>query len=200
MRCFILLASIFFILMTASIAQADEVIISLPALTGDYETGWVPPETAPVIRQTTFSIPSDVLSIDEMRFVLSGTWSEGLIICDYGGPEDPDSTAFTPGLSLWLDAATIPPGDFIHATITPPNGPFTEWSAVFESCCPPGTVDLNLLLGTEIEAELFCDLVLILPCWVEIDSYGTLSDVRIEITGVVPTENYTWGSMKALFR
>jgi hypothetical protein len=199
MRRYALLIGISLLLTISSVSLADEVIISLPALTGDYETGWVPPMTAPVARQTTFSIPPDVLSIDEVRLVLSGTWVEGLIICDYG-TGDPDSSAFTPGLSLWLDAEPIPDLDFIHATIAPPHGTFDEWSAVFESCCPPGSVDLNLLLGTEIEAELFCDLILILPCWVEIDSYGTLTDVSIEITGAVPTKSHTWGQVKALYR
>ena len=65
---------------------------------------------------------------------------------------------------------------------------------------PPGSVDPNLLLGTEIHAELFCDLILIGICWVEIDSYGTLTDVRVEITGTVPTESHTWGAVKSLYR
>ncbi len=199
MRCAILILAVAVAgTVSSETASADQVILSFPELTGDYETGWQPPDTAPVIRETTFTIPPDVLSIEQMRLVLSGNWAEGLIICDdgFGGA---DSTYFTPGLSMFLTAPTIP-GDFFHATILPPNGVFDQWSATFESCCPPGSVDPNLLLGAEIHAELFCDLILIGICWVEIDSYGTLTDVRVEITGTVPTESHTWGAVKSLYR
>ena len=50
----------------AGTAAADQIILSFPELTGDYETGWQPPDTAPVIRETTFTIPPDVLSIEQI--------------------------------------------------------------------------------------------------------------------------------------
>lgn len=193
---------ILFFLLTIALAGnaiADQFDISFPELTGDYETGWLDPVTAPTGRTITFMFPSNVQSLEELRLVLSGTWTEGELVCSspYGGP--PDSTSFTPGLSAYLFVSESR-SQFFHATIVPPNGEFSEWSAVFEACCQPNPPSLNLLLGTEVTIELFSDMVLILTCNVTTDSEGTLTDVRLQDLGAVPVEQSTWGSLKSLYR
>jgi hypothetical protein len=126
--------------------------------------------------------PPDVQSFEELRLVLSGEWVEGTIVCSnhYGLP--PDTTSFMPGLSIYLTS----PGNidgFFHATVHPPHGEFFQWNAEFEFCCPGGPGDLSELLGVLISVELFCDLILILPCNIDEHSYGVLDEVRIRIRG-----------------
>ena len=82
----------------------------------------------------------------------------------------------------------------------PPDGAFTDLTATLTSCCPPGVLDDDALLGAEIHAEFFADWALIGICSVSEDSYGTVSDVRLEILGTVGVENETWSSVKALYR
>lgn len=180
------------------VAHAEVVEISFPELTGDYESGWVPPETAPSLRSTVFSFPPDIQSMDGLRLVLSGAWVEGVIICSQAwGP--PDTTSFTPGLSMYLTS----PGNidgFFHASVQPPHGDFSQLSAEFEFCCPGGPGDLSLLLGTVVFVEFFCDLVLPGICGVDVDSYGTVEEVRLEALGAVPAQGSTWGGVKALYR
>jgi hypothetical protein len=83
--------------------SAGIVEICFPELTGDYGTGWLPPHTSTHSRTTTFTFPPDVQSMDELRLVLSGAWVEGIIRCTpLIGP--PDTTSFTPNLSMYLKA------------------------------------------------------------------------------------------------
>ena len=177
-------------------ASAEVVDIIFPELAGDYE---LPSDTSPGHRATSFIFPPDVQSFENLRLVLSGEWVEGTIICSnmYGLP--PDTTSFTPGLSMYLTS----PGNidgFFHATVHPPHGEFSQWNAEFEFCCPGGPGDLSELLGVMISAELFCDLILILPCNIDEPSFGILDEVRIEALGAVPDQGSSWGRVKALFR
>ena len=82
----------------------------------------------------------------------------------------------------------------------PPDGAFTELRSTVTSCCPPGVLDYNQLLGAEIHAEFYVYWALIGICWVSDDSYGTVSDVRLEILGTVPVNTSTWTEVKALYR
>jgi hypothetical protein len=178
--------------------SAGIVEICFPELTGDYGTGWLPPHTSTHSRTTTFTFPPDVQSMDELRLVLSGAWVEGIIRCTpLIGP--PDTTSFTPNLSMYLKAPETFDG-FFHATVRPPNGPFDQWAAIFEYCCPAVDGDLNLLLGTVISVELACEHILTGFCDALADSYGILTVVRLEALGAVPAEGSSWGGVKSLFR
>ncbi len=180
-------------------ASADVLEISLPGLIGNYETGWQEPVTAPTSRTITFMFPANIENLEELRFVLSGTWVEGEIVCSNSFGDPPDSTSFTPYLSAHISASGSY-SEFFYTTIIPPNGEFSEWSAVFEACCQPNLPSLNTLLGLEVTMEVICDMGLILPCSVTTDSEGTLTDVRLQALGTVPAEKSTWGSVKSMYR
>jgi hypothetical protein len=179
-------------------AMADVVAISFPELASYYETGWVDPEIAPAGRTTAFMFHPDVQSMDGLRLVISGNWNEGEIHCaSLWGP--PDTTSFTPGLSMFLTAPEAFDGTF-HATVHPPDGPFDQSTATFEYLYPPDGADINLLLGVEVSVEFFCDLVLPGNCYVFADSHGSVTEVRLEAFGAVPVVGSSWGGVKSLFR
>ncbi len=180
-------------------ASAEIIDISFPELTGDFETGWLPPDAAPVSRSTTFMFPPDLQSMNGLRLVLTGAWVKGVVVCINPIDGLPDTTGFTPELTMFLKAPEVFDG-FFHATVQPPNGSFAQWSATFAYCCPTGSGSPNLLLGAVISAELFCGQMLLLPCHVDVDSYGTLADVRLEAFGAVPVDEFSWGSVKSLYR
>ncbi len=182
----------------AGTSLADEVDISFPELASYYETGWVDPEIAPAGRTTTFMFHPDVQSMDGLRLVISGDWNEGEIHCaSLWGP--PDTTSFTPGLSMFLTAPEAFDGTF-HATVHPPDGPFDQSTATFEYLYPPDGADINLLLGVEVSVEFFCDLVLPGNCYVFADSHGSVTEVRLEAFGAVPVKGASWGAVKSLYR
>ena len=66
--------------------------------------------------------------------------------------------------------------------------------------CTEGQSDVNLLLGSVITAELFCDVsAAVLPDIVEA-AFGTVDWVRLETVGAVGTQQSTWGAVKASYR
>jgi hypothetical protein len=144
-----------------------------------------------------FTIPAGITAIDQLELVVSGDWHEGEIVCDDGS--GPQTSPFYVGLSLFLSVDAYP-GDFFHAGVSPPDGSFTDLAAAVDSCCPPGVLDYAALLGAEVHAEFYVDWALIGICGILNDSYGTVSDVRLEITGTVSTETETWSAVKALYR
>ena len=180
-------------------ASADTVILSFPELAGGYEADpYSPPNPGyPQMRSLDFTIPAHVTGIDQLELVVSGDWIEGEITCNDGS--GPEVSPFYAGLSLVLTSSAFP-GDWYHASVTPPDGAFTELRSTVTSCCPPGVLDYNQLLGAEIHAEFYVDWALIGICWVSDDSYGTVSDVRLEILGTVPVNTSTWTEVKALYR
>jgi len=183
----------------ATTASADTATLTFPELTGSYEISPnVPPNFGhPNVRTVDFTIPDHITSIDQIELVMSGEWFMGEITCNDGG--GPEVSPIMPGLSVFFSSPAFP-GDFFHASIAPQEGPFTELTATLESCCPPGVLDLNELIGAEIHAELFMDLILIGICSLTTDSYGTISDVRLEILGTVPVESTSLSGIKALYR
>lgn len=182
----------------AGSAYADTVDISFPELTGDYETGWVSPDTAPAVRATTFIFPPDIQSMEGMRLVLSGEFFEGVVIC-VNPMGVPDTSSFMPDLSLIARVPGVVEG-FFYATVQPPAGSFPSVSTILQYCCPSGPGNPNLLLGEIVTLELSCEVGLILPCNVDVDSFGTLFDVHLQALGAVPSDDFTWGRVKALFR
>lgn len=180
-------------------AHAETVVIDFPDLTGDYQTGWHPPTTSPGSRSTSFIFPPDIQSLQGLRVVMSGEWVQGLVACSnpYGGP--PDTTSYSPGLVVHLRAPEAFDG-FFHAGVGPPDGPFDQWTADFRYIYPPNGADPNQMLGEIVSVELECQSGFILPCNPLNDTYGVLTEVRIEVFGAVPTTESSFGNVKALFR
>ncbi len=197
MRRTILLILPLFIALSAGGDAAAQIRVDLPDLPGVYETGFVPPDQGPGGFLFSLTLPAELETIAEIRLVLSGTMQEGLVSCSnpYGGP--PDTTASRPGLSLYLWESGS--SDFLHATVEAPHGAFSGLAAPFTSCCPPGVLDPNTLLGKELQAEFFLDWVLILPCGWVVDAAVVLEDAYLEITGTVPAEDTAWGAVKARY-
>ncbi len=192
-------ALILLVCLPLTMAMADSATLSFPELTGGYE---ISPNVAPnfdypAVRMVDFTIPDSITSIDQVQLVMSGEWVMGEITCDDGS--GPQVSSIAPGLSVFMTSPAFP-GDFFHASINPEGGSFTEQTATLESCCPPGTLDLDQLIGAEIHAELFMDLILIGICSLTTDSYGTISDVRLEILGTVPVESTSLSEVKSLYR
>jgi hypothetical protein len=177
----------------AGMAWAGQSIPYLTELTGPYETCWVPPETAPYIRLTSFVLPPEVAHIEEMHLVLSGVMCPGMIECNLTG--DPDSIVDAQRLIAGLWSPAVDPWDWSFATVQPPAGPFAELSGLFHI-----DFDLDLLLGNEILVELTIDSALWVWCRGLIDSYATLTEVRLEIECPLPAERGTWGAVKAMYR
>jgi hypothetical protein len=179
-------------------AVASEAVISFPALTGDFSSGVYTPGI-PGNRLATFTIPPEVTSIESMRLVVSGTWNEGVLTCwDYLGRES--TGPFQPGLGFFLGVASHPTNPFWSGFVLPANGAFAL-EAPIELRYPPSGVDLNVLLDSEIRADFGVDYLLpIDSCNITADAYGTVTDVRIVITGTVATEGQSWGGVKALYR
>jgi hypothetical protein len=183
-----------------SLCGATGVQIPLSGLHGGYEiTPTVPPDFGfPTVRVATFAIPNDIESINDMTLVISGEWHEGELSCSsWDGSVETSPLPGSLWVSIWLQYGY--PSRYFDASIIVPSGEFSELSAHFESCCPPGSVDYNELIGGEHEAELSVDIMYILPCWLSLDSYGTLTEVRIDLDVGVSTERSTWSSIKALY-
>jgi hypothetical protein len=186
-------------LAVAGLAAADSLTIDLPGLTGGYEYSlYTEPNLGyPQMRAVDFTIPGDVTAIDQFTLVLSGEWTAGKVTCfEY---EDPVPSEFLPPLSLFLTSPAFP-DDYFVASVAMPAGEFSEIEATFYSCCPQGVLDPNQLLGTEVHAEMFFDIAILGICWLSIDTYGTLNDARLEITGTVAAETSTWSAVKGLYR
>ena len=176
------------------------VMIPLSGLTGGYEldSGVVPDFDYPGTRSVDFVIPDNIASIDQLTFVISGQWHVGEISCNTGF-EFPEISPVLPPLALFISSDEFP-GDFFAATIEMPDGPFENLTAEFSSCCPPGVLELNNLLGAELHAELFIDMAILGICYLTIDTYGTLDEVQLQLTGTVPTVTTPWSSVKSLYR
>ena len=176
---------------------AAQIRVDLPDLPGVYAAPINLPGDPPGGVQFSLTLPAGIQSIDDLRLVLSGTMQDGLVACSDPFGDEPDTTAFLPGLSLYLREPGA--GDFLHATVAVPPGAFSGLGTSFTSCCPPGVLDPDALLGKVLEAEFFLDWVLILPCNAIVNAAVDISEAHLEITGTVPAEDASWGKVKARF-
>jgi hypothetical protein len=188
-------------LIIASAAGAASVDIPLPNLTDDYDGGLVPPDDAPSARTTAFTIPSEVASILNMRVVMSGISEDGWFIQerDIGGGEVLLDTLSVPtNMRLFLRAPTLEGGCFF-GVVNLPAPDFTGESGWIIDCDFGNPLDLDLLLGTTIEAELICHFSP--PGDPYVDPLATLTDVRLVIDSqLVTAGRRTWGEIKAHYR
>lgn len=179
-------------------ALADVITVPLAGLVGDYQgMPDLPPGSGEYSRTLTFTLPPELTAIEDLRLVISGTWADGLQWCE--GPSGPESSPFTAEMALVL---SIPAAseDFFTTFIQLPDGDITDLQGTVRACCPPDILALDQLLGTTIEAELFVGWVVLGICAVESDTYGSLTDVHLEVTGSVPADATTWSEVKALYR
>ena len=174
--------------------------MALPELTGIYEFHpYVEPNLdAPSSRTMSFTLPESITEIDELGLVISGQWNIGEVTCDSGFP-DPDISPLLPPVAMFITSSAFP-GDYFFASIQLPDGPFENLTAEFSSGYPPGVLDFNQLIGPTLDVDFFIDMALIGICWVTVDTYGTLDEVSLQITGPVATQNSHWDRVKSLYR
>ena len=195
---FFLAISVLVLLVTATVpAFSDTAIINLPELTGDYETDpYILPEWGETHRQMDLVLPDNITAIDEIHLVITGSWTEGIYQCSGYPPQDPVN--FTPPMTMFLSVPEVYGTYPFVATIEPLGNEPNQYSAIFEN--NPFDPDPSLMIGETIHIELIVDFGLILTCYIVEDSYGTLTDVHLEISGTVPAETTTWGHIKGIYR
>ena len=180
-------------------AVASALSIDIPELAGAYSIGeGADPET-PWIRTASFAIPDSIGSLEGLRFVASGSWQNAdLETCrDAGGFTVCDTLPTYTNLTLRLSADAL--GD-CHFRASIATYDLVDGDELLFEVCPSGETDLNLLLGVEITAELFCDVAPeVLPRLVA-PAVGTLQDVHLETVGAVPGSRWGWGAFRALYR
>jgi hypothetical protein len=184
----------------ATIAGADPVEIALPDLIGDYDSGFVPPNPAPSTRTQSFTIPAEVTSIGDLQLVLSGTGEDGALIMvrEVGGTTVRDTLPVSNQLRMVLTAPTLDGGCFWgFVPLTSPT--VVEVSGPVQSCDHVDPLDFDLLLGTTVQAELFCYFP---PAdEVYLDTSSTLTAVHLVVNAQeVAGERQTWGRIKVLYR
>lgn len=184
----------------ASAAAAQDTIVALPLLEGDYDAGDVLPNDQPSRRSCTFEIPPQVENIAMMRMVMSGSATEGAYITerDVGGIVVRD-TIYYPGY-MYLSLSAPPLGEAtLYSVQSLPETGATNAEAHFLHSEDPGPPDFNLLLGATIEAELILRSGLATGHW--IDPLASVTDLHLRIEGqIVPAAARSWGEIKTLFR
>ena len=175
------------------------VLVDLPELTGDYSIGDSPPPSSPWTRSTAFAFPDSIESVEGLRFVISGSWTSGKIVncLTVGEYTYCDTLPTSTNLTLRL---TADPLGACHFQATIPAYTEANGSELLVEFCAEGQSDVNLLLGSVVSAELFCDVVPeSIPNIVEA-TFGTVTEARLETVGAVPVKKPTWGSVKSLYR
>lgn len=187
---------------TVCTASAETVQISLPDLTGNYDSGFIEPNVDPRLRTANFSIPQEVSAINNLQVVMSGQdEGEGAMICtiDIGGGEViQDTLSVITQMWLVLTSPTLDDGCF-YGQVSLLETEFTDLFGWVTSCDTGEPLDLDLLLGTPIQAELECSFN---PgCEPYMDTVAALTDVYLALDAeMVAADRQTWGQIKALYR
>ena len=109
-----------------------------------------------------------------------------------------DTLSVVTQMWLLLTAPTLDDGCFF-GQVSLFNTEFTDQSGWVTSCDTGEPLDLDLLLGTPIQAELECNFNP--ECEPYIDTLTTLTDVHLELDAeMVAADRQTWGQIKALYR
>ena len=132
---------------------------------------------------------------------MSGTSQDGWFIRETdigGGQVQLDTLSVPTSMRLFLRASTLGNACFF-GIVSLPAPDFIDESAWIVDCDPGDPLDLNLLLGTTVEAELLCYFSPQGDPYV--DPLATLTDVRLVINGeIVTVGRRTWGMIKAQYR
>ena len=172
---------------------AVAVEILLPELEGMYEMEPVvePNFGAPAERTVDFHLPSGSGTDAVAYLLVSGDWTSGETTCDLGGgiyqvyPHLPSlivelTSADYPGVLIWGELMAMPDGEFNDIPVALSSG-------------------IEQLFGSEVHARLMISSLIVGWCSVTLDSYGTLSDVRLVLDGVVSVERETLSAIKQLY-
>jgi hypothetical protein len=181
--------------MAAATGATAQVTIDLPGLQGEYSIGGSDPEPPPSARAMTFTFPDSVASLDGLRLqVLRSLTSGQYIACrDVGGMVYCDTLPMSGYLFLRLTAEPLGECSFEVVYDWP-------YDTDLRPVCPAGTVDFDLLLGTEVTAELIFSSGSI-PVANIIEASGmVLTTVQLVTSGAVPAAASTWGDLKARYR
>ncbi len=173
--------------------------VDLPGLLGEYSLGGEEPWVIPSTRATTFVLPDSIGAIEGLRVIGSGSWFAGqrLQCRDIGGVTYCDTIPWGVTLVFRLTSEAVPDGYFYAV-----DGAFQSVAfdddlvAVGES----GNPEFNLLLGSEIRAELYCNVPEEEVADYVVATHGELHEIGIEVTGAVPLGRSSWAGVKALFR
>lgn len=163
--------------------------IALPALAGDYGFGGTIPPFPPSHRDVTFRFPPNMESFRRLRFVVSGNWNPGTIETTRRYPSGDSTIVMTDTTSLHVNLvlALVPaddPGQLFEAAVVPAAGGY-QGDDEFGFYCDADCLVDDLLLGSEIAAELQCrreigdDQVILVP------AVGTVTGIRLEALGAV---------------
>lgn len=174
--------------------------IPLDQLEGGYE---MDPSVAPNFdypeqRSSDLVLPDGVTVIEAITLVISGEWHTGEIRCNQGG-DIYVTYPLLPELLFFLTSDAFPDHYFLADLYEMPEGPFENLALEVTSCCPPGSVSLEELIGSELHVELVVSSLIIGICSLTVDPFGTLDEVHLEIIGTVPVAATTWGGVKSLY-
>lgn len=175
-------------------------IVDLPELAGDYSIGGDGSGVPPSNLTTTIVLPSEIESFEGLRFLASGAWTMGLyescrefssdfMVCD----TIPCGVTLT--LRITSDAIA---GCTFWASTFAAN--FVDGDELLVEFCEEGEAEINDLLGSEVGIELFCNVPEENVPNIIQATFGTLTDVHLEIQGAVPVSQSSWGKVKSLFR
>ena len=188
------------LIVLALLGPASSTEIPLDDLEGLYEmlAGLEPDFGAPGERTMDLIFPDNLTAIDAVTFVISGEWHAGVITCAEGGGDQ--DYPFLPPLTLIITSDAFPDNDFFIASSFPvPEGEFNDLMLDVTSCCPQGVLGFEELIGTEVEARLSAWDMIVGPCWNSVDSYGTVTEARLVVTGTVATDTRSWTAIKGLY-
>jgi hypothetical protein len=189
------------VLLAAGATPAETIHVDLPFLTGDYDSGLVPPDDAPRLRTGTFNLPAELATIADLSLVISGAnLADGQMVCevDIGGETHLDTLTVPTRMRLVLSAEPLGEGCFfgivnlLEPEVVDAAGPVLD-------CDPGQPLDPDLLLGATIEASLECQFSP--SCDPLVDARASLSEVRLEVEGeLVAAGRRSWSGIKALYR
>jgi len=81
------------------------------------------------------------------------------------------------------------------------DGPFNELRVTLESGFPPGAYQPDDLRGFPLEADFGIDFGMLGICSLVEDTYGTVSNVHLELfEETVTVESVTWSTVKMLYQ
>ena len=175
------------------------ILVDLPGLTGEFSIGGNEPPLAPSSRTTSFVFPDSIQSLEGLRLLVMGPWNLGQKeeCISFDGNTYCDTIPCGTSLTLHLTSESLG-GCYFQATV--PANVWVENAEPLVGFCPEGQADIDLLLGSEVTAELYCDSPLEEVSQIIEATYGTLFEVQLETVGAVPAKQTSWGGVKALFR
>jgi hypothetical protein len=182
MKTLLALTMISSLLLVAGFCPAEE--IDLPGLSGYYVSGPRPPTEKVVTVDLTH-----YAAISSVRVHVSGEWRAGMYTVS--GEEYPVSGCIV----VWFFDLDLPSA---NTHFCPSEGPFEYELDTFWLNWNQTVTDWSFLLAQPYE-------IVVHTTWngtvtPEIFPNSTLESVTLIVDGVVPNEQSTWGTLKALYR